>query len=160
MPQCLVHGRDLLCILLVALVALLRRVHHEIHADLALQARAELDGRELVDLIHCSLVKVDNLEEASSATAFSDLALRKRVERDELEIVGIRLAHLLYDLLERVKRPMRLVENVGLVYLVRHEDELLLICKSDNVLHLLESETLSRRVARIDDDECTHVCTF
>ena len=56
-------------------------------------------------------------------------------------------------LLERMKRQ-RTIVDVLLIDFVRQQDEVVLAAEAYNRLHVLEGKAVSRRVARVDHDQC------
>lgn len=147
---------DAVVLLLVQLVGGLagpRGVDHELDEALADDGGAEHDGDELVDVGLDLRVEADELEVAAAVAALADHALGDGVEGGELDAVvdaGLLLLHLAQDALEAVELAH---EDVGLVDLVGHNDEVLLVGEVEHGTDVVLGEGGAGRVARVDDDE-------
>lgn len=90
-------------------------------------------------------------------TALADHSLRNTVERGKLDIIilsRVLLLQLAQDTLEAVELAN---EDVGLVDLVSHNDELLLAGEVDHRADIFLRKGSSGRVTRVDDDNGTDV---
>lgn len=136
----------------VTLAVLLWWSDQAVDADLTRNRRAQSDRAHLVDLIENFRVNVDKLKEASPSAALARVALGDGVERDERDVLGNFGRQGSKDLFERVE-GLGLSENVGLVNLIGHEQDLVLVAELDDGLHVLEREAVTSRVSGVDDDK-------
>lgn len=91
--QAVVDAFNLALVLLVAGVALLRWLNHNVHTDLTLDRRAELGAGHLEHLALDLGLDVDELKVAAATTTFANLALAGRVEGDEFDVLRDLLGH-------------------------------------------------------------------
>ena len=144
-------------VLFVRGLAHLRRVDHELDQALADDGGAEHDGHELVDVGLHLRVEADELKVAAAVAALADHALRDGMERGELNAVvgaGLLLLHAAQDGLEALELANK---DVGLVDLVGHDDEVLLLGEIDDGTDVLLGERGTRGVAWVDDDDAADV---
>lgn len=147
---------DLAVLLVVELkrrLALLGRVDHELDQALADDGGAQGDGDELVDLGLDLGVEADQLKVATAVAALAHHALGDGVQRCELDalvLVRVLLLELEQDLAERVEGAE---EDVGLVDLIGHDDQVLLDGKVDHGADVALGERSTRRVTGVDDDD-------
>lgn len=151
---------DSVVLLLVELVrglALLGGVDHELDDALSDDGGAEHDGDELVDVGLDLGVEVDELKVTTTVTALADHALGDTVERGELEAVelaGVLLLEASEDGLEAVELANK---DVGLVDLVGHDDQVLLVGELEDGADVLLGERGAGGVAGVDDDDASDV---
>ena len=132
-----------------------RRIDEEIYPDLTGHGWTEGDTRHLVDLIDDVLLNVDEFKVTSSSTTFPTHALAERMERDELDAFGldgrVRVGfHIPEYLFKRDKRFGLGVVDVGLIHLVGHEDETLIVTDPNDLLHIRFLETSTCGIPRVD----------
>lgn len=155
-------SKDAVVLLLVELIrglTLLRRVHHELDEALADDGGAEHDGDELVDVGLDLGVESAELKVATSVTALANHALGDGVERSKLEAVelaGVLLLELTEDSLEAVELAN---EDICLVDLVGHNNEVLLVGELKDGTDVLLGQRGTGRVAGVDDDDASDVDT-
>lgn len=133
------------------------RVDHELDQALADDGGAQHDGDELVDGGLDLGVEADQLKVAAAVAALAHHALGDAVQRGQLDVVvlaRVLLLHLAQDALEAVELAD---EDVGLVHLVGHDDELLLAGKVDHGAHVGLGQGGAGGVARVDDDDAADV---
>ncbi|KAJ3565541.1 hypothetical protein NPX13_g7465 [Xylaria arbuscula] len=134
-------------------------VDHELDEALSDDGGAEHDGDELVDLLLDLGLEADEVEVAAAVSALAYHALRNGVQARELDAViftGRFLLHRQEHLAEAVELAN---EDVGLVYFVGHDDEVLGGRELEDGADVGLGERGSRRVARVDDDDGTDVGT-
>ena len=138
--------------LIEGLISGLGRIDHERDHELAEDVGAKIDGAELVVLVHDFLSDTVHLDITATLTAFTEIALRNRVEGEELErgIVG---THLVFDLLEGVEGLQILLVDILLIHLIGQQNNTPLVTESNNLLHIILRQDLAGGIARIDDDE-------
>lgn len=138
----------------------LGRVDHELDEALANDGRAEHDGDELVNGGFDFGVESDKLKVATTVTALAHHALGDTVERGQLDVVvlsGVLLLQLAENALEAVELAD---EDVGLVDLVGHDDELLLAGEVDHGANISLGQRGSSGVTRVDDDNAADIDTL
>lgn len=152
-----VNGVVLLLVQLVAWLAGLRGVDHEVDETLADDGGAEHDADKLVNLgLHLG-VETDELKVAASVTALANHALGDGVERCQLDVVvGTRL--FLLHLSEHALEADELAnKDIGLVDFVGEEYKTFLTSKLDDGADVLLGQGGACRVAGVDDDNGAHV---
>lgn len=152
---------DAVVLLLVEFVrglTLARGVDHEFDEALADDGGAEHDRDELVDLGLNLGVETAELEVAATVTALTDHALGNTVEGSELETVVGTVRVLLLKLPENALEAVELaLEDVGLVDLIGHHDEVLLVGEVEDGADVVLRERRAGGVARVDDDNGTDI---
>ena len=145
-------ARELLVVELVRGVAGLGRVDHELDEALADDRGAERDGDELVDLGLDLGVEAYELKVAAAMAALAYHALGDGVQGCELDVVvrtGRLGLHAAKDGLEGVELAD---EDVGLVDLVGHDDQFLLLGVLDDGADVFFGKGRASRVSGVDDD--------
>ena len=132
----------------VALVPGLGWPHHAVDADLATYGHAKVDADHLVEQRDRLIWDVGDFKVAPPSSAFAGDALGDGVEGDER---GVRVEHA-HDLLERGERVRVTGVDVGLVHLVRHKDDVVLLAQLDEALLLVEGENRTNGVAGVNND--------
>lgn len=150
-------GVVLLVVELVGRLSGLGRVDHDFDEALADDGGAEHNGDKLVDVgLNCG-IETDKLKVAATVTALANHALGDAVEGSELDAVvfaGILLLHLAQDALEAVELAN---EDVGLVDLISHENQVLLAGKVDDGADVLFGERGTRGVTGVDDNHAADI---
>lgn len=156
-------GEDAVVFVFVEVVgrlAGLGRVDHEFDETLSDDGGAETDADEFVYLLHDFGVESTDFKVTSAMSTFANHAFGYTVERGEFDIVvcfgrlGLELAE---DLLEGVELSF---EDVGLVYLICNDYELLLGGEFDYFFNVLGWEACTGWVTRINDDDCADIGSF
>lgn len=157
LAQALKDAVVLLAVELVRGLTGLGGVDHDLDEALADDGGAEHDGDELVNVGLDLRVEADELEVAAAVAALADHALGDAVEGGELDAVvlsRVLLLQLAKDLLEAVELAN---EDVGLVDLVGHDDEVLLAGELEDGADVLLGEGGTRGVTGVDDYDAAHV---
>ena len=133
----------------VALVPRLGWPHHAVDANLATYGHAQIDADHLVEQRDRLIWDVGDFKVAPPSSTFAGDALGDGVEGDERDM---RVEHA-HDLLERGERVRVTGVDVGLVYLVRHKDDVVLLAQLDEALLVVEGENRTNGVAGVNDDQ-------
>jgi hypothetical protein len=119
--------------------------------------RTERDAGHLVDLIYHLFIYIDQFVIPSSSPTLPADSLAERMERYQFHHPGFDhrafLFHLSQHLFEGDERFTIGVIDVGLIDLVRHEDQAMIVTKPDDLPHLRLFQTTTGRITRVDDDD-------
>lgn len=149
-----------LLVQLVARLALLGRVDHELDDALADDGSAKGDGDELVDVGLDLGVEVDKLKVAAAVAALTNHTLGDRVQGGEFDTVVL-AGGLLLQLAQNALEGVELAnEDVGLVNFVSHHHKLLLRSVVVNGANVILGQGGTGRVAGVDNDNSTNIGAF
>lgn len=127
------------------------RVDHELDQALANDGGAEHDGDELVDVGLYFGIKANELKVTTTVATLADHALGYTVHRNKFDLV-ILSGGLLLQLAQNALEAMELSnEDVGLVHLVSHENEVLLAGKVNDATDILLRQRSTSGVTGVDD---------
>jgi hypothetical protein len=150
-------GIVFLSVQLITLLALLGRIHHDLDHALANHGRTQHDADELEDLGLDLPFEANEFKEAAAVATLAHHALGDAVQGSKLHVIiqaWLGSLYLAQTLFERVEFTD---EDVGLVHLVRHDDQLLLGSQLEDSLDVIRSQARSRRVSWVDDGDAPHI---
>mmetsp|Transcript_143215 Transcript_143215/g.399242 ORF Transcript_143215/g.399242 Transcript_143215/m.399242 type:complete len:295 (-) Transcript_143215:567-1451(-) len=140
---------------LVGSVTRPRRVHIAAHCNHAGDGWTQVDAHKLVQVAPHGLVHVVEVQVAPADATLACRALRGGVETHELLVLCVRRAHLAEHLV--AGREGDFPVHVLLVDLVSEQQQAVRIRKAHQVLQLLRAEALARGVARVDENNGSHL---
>ena len=144
----------------IARVALLWRIDLHLHKALSDNRRTQHDAHKLVNLRLDLRVETYELKVAAAVPALAHHAFRYAVQGREFHVVEL-LRLFLLEVAETLFEGGEFAdEDVGLVHLVRNHHELLFCCEFEDAANSFGRQTGAGGVARVYDDDCTHICAF
>mmetsp|Transcript_2018 Transcript_2018/g.3130 ORF Transcript_2018/g.3130 Transcript_2018/m.3130 type:complete len:229 (+) Transcript_2018:631-1317(+) len=140
----------LLVVQLIGLIPRLGWVHQDGHAHLADGVGTKVDGGTFVHLVNGTLMDVGHLHIPSTQPALPASPLGNGVERKELCVGPVGLAHLIGCLFRADEGTFVLVD-VFLVDLISHKDNALIVTELDELCQVLLGQALPCRISWVDE---------
>ena len=127
-------------------------VDHEIDGDLSDSVRAKLDRFKFVENLLGTIGQVVGLHVATAESTLSKHTFRYGVHWNELYFIVERRTHLVQNT-PHWQELFALFVDVLLIDLVSHDQDVVCVADTDNVLQVFSAHDLSCRIARVDHDD-------